>query len=212
MTDHDDAAGAPRADAARNEGRGVEDPLGPPGLDAEPGDFATSGDGEFSETHQATGEGGGPDRWAESSVEELIADLEAITSERDGYLDQLRRNQAEFENVRKRLAKQATDASVRAAEQLAEKLLPVLDACDAAIEHGSTDVPPVFAALLGTLEKEGLARIHPLGEEFDPNAHEAVLHEPGDAEQSSTVVTEVLRAGYSWSGRVVRPAMVKVKG
>lgn len=209
MTDHDEGA-IPESEATHKEGRGVEDPLGPPGIDPEPDDF--SADGASTPPAGDTGDAAEANRWAGASVEELIADLERTTSERNSYLDQLRRNQAEFENVRKRLAKQASDASVRAAEQLAEKLLPVLDACDAAIEHGSSDVPPVFAALLGTLEKEGLARVHPVGEEFDPTLHEAVFHEPGDGDQSGTVVTEVLRAGYSWNGRVIRPAMVKVKG
>ena len=209
MTDHDHA-GVPDADATQNEGRGVEDPLGPPGIDSEPDDPSAGGAPDPSA--ETSGDQARSSRWAGASVEELILDLERTTSERDGYLDQLRRNQAEFENVRRRLAKQASDASVRATEQLAEKLLPVLDACDAAIDHGSTDVPPVFTALLGTLEKEGLARIHPLNDEFDPTLHEAVLHEPGDADQAGTVVIEVLRAGYSWNGRVIRPAMVKVKG
>ena len=83
-------------------------------------------------------------------------------------------------------------------------------ACDSAIFHGATEVEPIFASLLGTLEKEGLARMHPEGEEFDPTFHEAVLHEGGDG--GETIVAEVIRSGYTWKGRVLRPAMVKVKG
>jgi molecular chaperone GrpE len=147
-----------------------------------------------------------------SSVEELIADLERTTVERDGYLDSLRRNQADFENYRKRVAKQSADDAARAAESLVDKLLPVLDACDGAITHGATEVEPIFAALLGTLEKEGLERIDPVGEAFDPNVHEAVLHEPAQEGDDGTVVSDVLRPGYGWKGRVVRPAMVRVRG
>ena len=154
------------------------------------------------------GAGLGPD----ASVEELILVLERVTAERDGYLDQLRRNQAEFENIRKRLTKQAADAAGRSVEQFAERLLPVLDACDSAIGHGATDVEPVYAALLGTLEKEGLGRVAGVGEPFDPNHHEAVFHEPAQEGDETTVVVEVLRPGYTWHDRTLRPSMVRVRG
>ncbi len=134
---------------------------------------------------------------------------ELVTSERDDYLGALRRTQADFENYRKRVMKQSADDLSRAAEALVDKLLPVLDACDGAVRHGATEVEPIFASLLGTLEKEGLARIDPAGEPFDPTVHEAVMHEPGEGE---TVVVDVMRTGYAWKGRVIRPAMVKVQG
>ena len=149
---------------------------------------------------------------AQDSVEEVIGLLERTTIERDEYLDTLRRNQADFENYRKRAAKQVADDAARAVEGLVEKLLPVLDACDAAVHHGATEVEPVYAALLGALEKEGLVRVAPHDEAFDPNVHEAVMHEPADDDQEGTVVSDVMRPGYLWKGRVVRPAMVKVKG
>lgn len=156
--------------------------------------------------------GAAEDALAGASVEELIAALEQVTAERDGYLDQLRRNQAEFENIRKRLVKQAADAADRAVEQFAERLLPVLDACESAIGHGATDVEPVYAALLGTLEKEGLGRVAGVGEAFDPNHHEAVFHEPAEDGDDGTVVAEVLRPGYTWKDRTLRPSMVRVRG
>jgi molecular chaperone GrpE len=145
------------------------------------------------------------------SVETLVDDLERLTKERDDYLDALRRTQADFDNYRKRVAKQHGDAVERAAEGLVDKLLPVLDACDGAVQHGETAVEPIFAALLGTLEKEGLERIDPGGETFDPTRHEAVMHEPDDG-SGETVVADVMRRGYAWKGRLVRPAMVKVRG
>jgi molecular chaperone GrpE len=196
----------------------VEDPLGPPataGGPTDPDPVGGSAD-DAGAAGPAAGEpaadgAGAPDR-SGSSVEELIADLERTSGERDEYLDALRRNQADFENYRKRVAKQAVDDAARAAESLVDKLLPVLDACDGAILHGATEVEAIFAALLGTLEKEGLQRIDPVGEAFDPNLHEAVLHEPGGEGDDGTVVSAVMRPGYAWKGRVVRPAMVKVKG
>ncbi len=156
----------------------------------------------------AGGEGSEPT----GDVEGLIADLERSSRERDEFLEALRRTQADFENYRKRVMKQQVDDVARAAESLAEKLLPVLDACDGAIRHGSAEVEPVFAALLGTLEKEGLARIDPAGETFDPNLHDAVMHEPAADGDDTTVVSDVMRPGYSWKGRIIRPAMVKVRG
>ncbi len=146
------------------------------------------------------------------SQEAVIADLERVTGERDQYLDALRRTQADFENYRKRMMKQQTEQAEGAAARLVEDLLPVLDACDGAILHGAADVEPVFAALLGTLEKAGLERIDPSGEEFDPNRHEAVMHEPAVEGDEGTVVTDVMRRGYAWKGRVLRAAMVKVRG
>jgi molecular chaperone GrpE len=143
-------------------------------------------------------------------VAELVeADLAALAGERDEYLDQLRRVQAEFENYRKRVLKQQTEHLERAGEAVVIELLPVLDACDAALQHGDAGVEPIAKALMDVLEKQGLERVDPGDELFDPNLHDAVAHEPGDGE---SVVVEVLRPGYAWKGRVLRPAMVRVRG
>jgi molecular chaperone GrpE len=191
---------------------GVEDPLGPPGVD-EPAD----GDSEVVTDAVAQEGESGPETGPEidpasASVEELIQILEVTTAARDEYLDALRRNQADFENYRKRAARQVADDSARAVESLVDKLLPVIDACEAAAHHGSEEVAPIHAALLGSLEKEGLERIDPLGEEFDPTRHEAVMHEPAGEDDTTTVVAVVMRAGFAWKGRVIRPAMVTVRG
>ena len=195
----------------------AEDPLGPPAEDdgLGPSDADDAPGGDLPPDPAGAGDDASdeaePDRSA-SSVEELIMDLEQTASERDEYLDALLRNQADFENYRKRVAKQTADDAARATEALVEQLLPVLDACDGAISHGATEVEPIYAALLGTLEKVGLARVESIGEVFDPNHHEAVLHEPAYDGEEETMVSDVLRPGYSWKGRVVRPAMVKVRG
>jgi len=156
----------------------------------------------------------GPTAPTDLSVEALLDDVERLTAERDGYLDRWQRATADFENSKRRLQRDAEDASARATGRLAEDLLPVLDACDAAIAHGETGVEPVFAALLQILEKNGLERIDPVGDVFDPNRHEAVMHEPAgpDDDPALSLVSEVLRIGYAWKGRVVRAAMVKVRG
>lgn len=145
------------------------------------------------------------------SAEDLVQDLERVTAERDQYLDASRRLQAEFENYRKAVAKREVEARERANESLIAELLPVLDACDGALASGATDVEPVRASLLDTLTKQGLTRIDDLEAPFDPERHEAVMHEP-DEDGAGPVVAEVMRAGYLWKGRVVRPAMVRVRG
>ena len=145
----------------------------------------------------------------EVTFETLVTDLERVALERDQFLDAYRRAQADFENFKKQAQRRAEDDVQRRIGSFVERLLPVLDACDAARVHGAGDeVEPIVSALLGALEKEGLARIDPIGEVFDPTVADAVVHEPGDG--GDHVVSEVLRAGYSWQGRVLRPAMVKV--
>ena len=113
-----------------------------------------------------------------------------LRAQRDEYLDSLRRLQADFENYKKRVAKQQSDQVARAALSLVEKLLPVLDTLDLATSHigdaGSADGRALVAAssqLRDVLAKEGLERIDPIGEEFDPNAHEAVGQVPAEAGQ-----------------------------
>lgn len=168
------------------------------GPDRRPGDETTS---ELSE-----------DALAEARLI-VQNDLTALERERDEHLDQLRRVQADFENYRKRTIAQQSEVAERANESLVGQLLPVLDACDAAVQHGAEDIAPVQAQLVDTLTKAGLERLDPTGEPFDPNFHEAVMHEPADGgDEGGPVVAEVLRTGYTWKGRVLRPAMVKVRG
>jgi molecular chaperone GrpE len=154
----------------------------------------------------------------EAADVEADIDLAVLAKERDDYLDALRRLQADFENYKKRMVRQQTEHLERAAEALVSKLLPVFDTADLAVAHaaagsnadsGLESVKQIWSALFDTLEKEGLERIDPEGEPFDPNAHEAVMHEPGEG---SAHVVDVMRAGYRWKGRVLRPAMVKVAG
>ncbi len=197
-------AGAPERRSSDRRGGEAADAV-------DTGDTGDDVDGDDSE-HDAPSEVS-EDALAEAAL--LVRnDLIALERERDEYLDGLRRVQAEFENYRKRVIQQQSDQIERAAEALVTQLLPVLDACDAAVQHGADDVVPVQSQLVDTLVKQGLERIDPSGEAFDPNFHEAVMHEPADddGEAGTAVVVEVLRTGYGWRGRVLRPAMVKVKG
>lgn len=149
---------------------------------------------------------------AESSATEIVepTELEVAQRERDEFKDIALRVQADFENYRKRAAGQLADEVDRSTGKLVDSLLSVLDACEAAVAHGVDGVEPIWSALIGTLQKHGLEALDLEGKEFDPELAEAVVHEPGDG--TTTVVVEVLRTGYRWKGRVLRAAMVKVKG
>ncbi len=147
---------------------------------------------------------------SEESVTTSEVSIEDIAKERDEFKDIALRVQADFENYRKRAATQMSDELDRALGKLVEQLLPVLDACEAAVAHGVEGVEQVWSSLLGALQKQGLEALDLAGKPFDPALADAVLHEEGDG--SEPVVLEVLRTGYRWKGRVLRAAMVKVKG
>ena len=147
---------------------------------------------------------------AELAVEH---DVEALLTERDSFREMAQRLQAEFENYRKRVAAQTTDDINRATGRIAESLLPVLDACEAAFVAHPAEIEPLFNLLLTELKKQGLEALDLSGQTFDPAKADAVIHEEGEGDGSGNpVVSYVLRTGYTWKGRVLRPAMVKVRG
>ena len=145
-------------------------------------------------------------------VQDVLAELniDEVVKERDEFKDIALRVQADFENYRKRAAVQLTDEVDRSTGRIVEAMLPVLDACEAAVAHGVEGVENIWSSLLGTLQKSGREALDLQGQPFDPALSEAVLHEEGDGGEA--VVVEVLRTGYRWKGRVLRAAMVKVKG
>lgn len=143
----------------------------------------------------------------------LEVDVELLLKEREEYLLLSQQLRADFENYKKRMLKQQTEHVERAAGVLVEKLLPVLDNFDLALAHGEGGVEAVYRSLMAVLEAEGLEKLDPVGKPFDPNEHEAVVHEPADGEgEAGPSVIEVLRPGYRWKGRLLRAAMVKVRG
>jgi molecular chaperone GrpE len=153
-----------------------------------------------------------PDDAVDAAAEVLESDLATLSLQRDEYLALAQRLQAEFENYKKQTARRNTEVLEHAASQLAGKLLPVLDAFDNAIIQGVTGIGPLHKALFDVLQKEGLDVIDTDGATFDPNQHEAVMHEPADDDAAEPTISETLRTGYVWKGRVLRPAMVKVRG
>ena len=181
--------------------------LTPDPAESESADVAESGDHVAAAADEAAAV---PD--TDDSVEALLADFEKVTAERDEYLRLAQVKQAELENFRKRMMKQQADEVARVTGRLVEGLLPVLDAFDYAVAHGEESVTPMRDQLAIALEKEGLVRIISDGAPFDPNLHEAVAHEPADDDEDGPVVSETMRAGYTWHGQLLRAAMVKVKG
>ena len=146
---------------------------------------------------------------------EMEGELARVSSELREMRELAQRTQAEFENFKKRQIRQQTEHLEQAAKGLLEALLPVLDSFELALgalgdaeEKVRKGVELVYAELLGVLEKAGLERMDAAGKPFDPNEHEAVMHEDGDGDQE--VVSDVMRTGYRIRGRVLRPAMVKV--
>jgi molecular chaperone GrpE len=142
--------------------------------------------------------------------------LETVTAERDEYLDLLQRVQADFENYRKRAAREQERLVAHAHERLVRELLPVLDDLERALEAAERHeeatlvdgVKLVERSLRKALQKEGLAEIETDGS-FDPHVHEAVLTQArADAEPGA--VLEVLQRGYRVGDKVVRPARVIV--
>jgi molecular chaperone GrpE len=147
---------------------------------------------------------------AEAAIEH---DVEALLRDRYWFGDIAQRLQADFENYRKRVATQTADDIDRATGRIAESLLPVLDACEAAFIAHPAEIEPLFNLLLTELKKQGLEALDLSGQTFDPAKADAVIHEEGEGDGSGNpVVSDVLRTGYTWKGRVLRPAMVKVRG
>jgi len=154
--------------------------------------------------------------------EEKAAEPEKGTEEdpRDKKIEELNakymRLMADFQNQKKRFDKEKADIHQYANEKIVKNLLEVLDNFERALD-ATKDADPnlhegmelIFKQLMAALEKAGVAEIKALGEEFDPNFHNAVMMEETD-EYESNKVSEVMQKGYTLNSRVIRPSMVKV--
>jgi molecular chaperone GrpE len=156
------------------------------------------------------------ERQLEHDLEELTAKAEKA----DEYLELAKRTKADFENYRKRTARDTAVATQRGATKLANELLPAVDNLDRAIAHapqaGEAEVMAfvdgienVRAQLIAALQRAGIERYSPEGERFDPQLHEAIAQQPVDGAEPGTVV-EVYQRGYRLGEVVIRPARVVV--
>jgi molecular chaperone GrpE len=188
--------------------------------DYAPGGSASQGDGEggepqFSDSSDAGAAAPGAIGAADPAPEIGRADSDS-TTERDRYL----RLAAEYDNYRKRAAKERQDAGSRAQADLVRQMVEALDdvARFAHIDPATTDagtivqgVDMVEKKLLKALGNAGLEVINPVGETFDPALHEAVATEPTSAREDDHVVSRVYQPGYVFKSQLLRPARVVVK-
>jgi molecular chaperone GrpE len=153
----------------------------------------------------------------DEQVEERVREdpLAAAEGKAQEHLDDLKRLAAEFENYKKRTAREQASLSTRATERLVKELLPIVDdlerALEAAEEHEEAKLEEgvrlVHRQLASALEGEGLAEIETEGK-FDPHVHDALLSQPSEADEGTVI--EVLQKGYRLGDRVLRPARVVV--
>jgi molecular chaperone GrpE len=165
---------------------------------------------------------------AADQVERDLDDLGAAKRERDEYLELAQRTRADFENYRKRVAKETSEALARGKAELARELLPVIDNLERALETGhdarardsatrlteehealTRGVALVHEELRGRLRNAGVEAFDPTGEPFDPQLHEALSTQPAEGTDSG-VVLETVEKGYRLNGQVLRPARVVV--
>lgn len=170
-----------------------------------------------------------PDEFDPELEEDLGAEFElrgdqmesALTEAREEATQNLelaRRVQADFENYRKRMAREQADAIKRAGERIIVEMLPLVDNLERAIDHATAEgtskellsgVEMVLGQMLDLLAKEGTVRVDPFGQQFDATRHQAVGQKE-DPEVPDGTVVEVYQKGYEMHGRVIRPAMVIV--
>ena len=154
---------------------------------------------------------------AEVEVEEETEEdpLAKLAAERDEYLQLAQRAQADFENYRKRAAKDMAAAGARAKVGLVRDLLPVIDNLERALASADGDsalaqgVRLVLSDLNGVLAREGVSTLEPDGEQFDPTFHEALSTRSEDGAEAG-VVLDVVEKGYRLGDTVIRPARVVV--
>ena len=156
-----------------------------------------------------------PDAAAEVASD--ISELVKVAAQRDEYLALAQRTQADFENFRKRMAREAAAAQERGVSGLAKELLPALDNLDRAIEAAEADDPLlkgvrlVRSELATALTRAGIESFSPVGETFDPSLHEAVATAPqGPGGAPAGSVVEVYQDGYRLGESILRPARVVV--
>jgi molecular chaperone GrpE len=202
----------PETDAERPDG--VHAPA-PDGAQA-PGPERTDAD----QRGPASPDGADPEQQPAGDEVDAAA-LQARADKANEYLALAQRTQADFENYRKRAAREAAAATQRGAMKLAKEVLPAVDNLERALAHAPeaddeenafvSGVKAVHTDLIGALQRAGIERYSPEGEPFDPTLHEAVAQQPFEGFEPGTVV-EVFQRGYRIGENVVRPARVVVAG
>jgi molecular chaperone GrpE len=151
----------------------------------------------------------------ETAVEEDLDSLvEDLTRERDEYLDLAQRARADFENYRKRAARETQDALLRGKSEVGRAVLPAVDALERALtvegDGLAEGVALVHKELESALAAAGIEVIDPTGEAFDPELHEALSSRPAEDGEKAGTVVETVQRGYRIGATLIRPARVVV--
>jgi len=177
-------------------------------------------DSEANETDESSGSDETIEVEAELVDEEQESEKVLIKAEADlkEANDRYQRTMAEFDNFRKRTLKEKTQMFESGSKEVLEKLLPIVDNFERAIEHISEEekdlaitkgVEMIYKQLMGALSELGVEEIEAKGQEFDPNLHHAVSHEDNE-DYDDNMVQEVFQKGYTFKNGVLRHSMVKV--
>lgn len=193
----EDGSIRPSGDAPASEGQGAQEPADP--IDAEAATL-------FEQA--ASGQGGDSAPADAGRVAELEGQVTALT-------EQLKREQAEYVNSRRRIEASAEAGKEAAVGRVLAALIPVLDDVELGRQHGDIAEGTPFHSIAQKLEEilgsHGLKRFGAVGEEFDPNLHEALMHEDADDVETATI-SLVMQPGYAMNDRVLRPARVGTRG
>lgn len=182
-----------------------------PSPDATPGEGSDARAPDTADVPTTAAQQGDQAREIQGDLEELLA----TAAQRDEYLALAQRTQADFENYRKRMARESGLAQQRGFSKLAKELLPALDNLDRALEAADQDDPLlqgvrlVRTELAAALGRCGIESFAPVGEVFDPAQHEAMAQQPVEDAESGTVA-EVYQLGYRLGEHIIRPARVLV--
>lgn len=150
-----------------------------------------------------------------AEIEALKKQIEAAEAKANEFRDSWMRSQAEFQNYKKRLDRDNELKYVSMKGDIVKKVLPVLDDLERALQNRpegnawANGIELIARKLQNVLDSEGIKRIEAEGQEFDPNFHEAISHEPADGVKSGFVIA-VVQNGYMLGERVIRPALVRV--
>jgi molecular chaperone GrpE len=143
-------------------------------------------------------------------TDQLKAKIKELEEKANNYLESWQRDKAEFINIRKRDEQAQKEFLKFANEKLIMDIIPVLDTFDIALSHAEGEVKKgiegIISQLNGVLEKNGVTKFSPLGEQFDPVRAQAVATAPGEEGK----VLDVMQSGYELGGRIIRPAIVTV--
>lgn len=152
----------------------------------------------------------------QQDIEDLKNKLEEKEKETSANYDKYLRSVAEFDNYKKRSAKDKAEIIKYSNENIIKDILPFMDSLDRALEHDTGDVQAfkngivlIQEQLLGCLRKHGVEKIDTAGQDFDPNFHEALMQMESDQHEDNKIVSE-MEKGYLLNGRLLRPSRVCV--